>query len=80
MQRFDYMICSSQLMKVTFVNGRWQGTIAPDQPSAMDTCPDLWEFLQHVGGNGWELISVTSEPIQGQSGTFSNFYFKRIRV
>jgi len=79
MHRFDYMVCSAQLMRITFVNGRWQGSMPPDLPNALDSCPDLWEFLQRVGQNGWDLVSVTSEPTTGQSGHLSTLYFKRER-
>jgi hypothetical protein len=80
MTRFEYMICSSQLMRITFVNGRWQGELPPDTPGALDTCPDLWEFLQRVGNSGWELVSVTSDPIQGESTILATLYLKREKI
>ncbi len=76
MSRFDYMICSAQLMRVTFVNGRWQGNLPPDTPGALNTCPDLWEFLQQVGNNGWELVAVTTEP----TSALETLYLKRQRL
>ena len=79
MARFEYMICSSQLMRVTFVNGRWQGDLAPDSPGALETCPDLWEFLQRVGTNGWELVSVTSDQIEGEA-ILTTLYLKREKI
>ena len=79
MARFEYMICSSQLMHVTFVNGRWQGELPVDTPGALETCPDLWEFLQRVGSSGWELISVTSDAAEEQDGTLTTLYLKRER-
>lgn len=80
MVRYDYMVCSAQLMRVTFVNGRWQGATPPDTPDALSTCPDLWEFLQRVGNNGWELVSVTTEQSEEQLKGFSTLYFKRERT
>jgi hypothetical protein len=79
MARFEYMICSSQLMRVTFVNGRWQGDLAPDSPGALETCPDLWEFLQRVGNSGWELVSVTSDQVEGEA-LLTTLYLKREKV
>jgi hypothetical protein len=73
------MICSSQLMRVTFVNGRWQGDLAPDSPGALETCPDLWEFLQRVGTNGWELVSVTSDQVEGEA-ILTTLYLKREKI
>jgi hypothetical protein len=77
MARFEYMICSSQLMRVTFVNSRWQGELPPDTPGALDTCPDLWEFLQRVGNSGWELVSVTSDQVQDENTILTTLYLKR---
>ena len=79
MARFEYMICSSQLMRVTFVNGRWQGDLSPDEPGALETCPDLWEFLQRVGNSGWELVSVTSDQVEGEA-ILTTLYLKREKV
>ncbi|MDM8518605.1 hypothetical protein QUF64_01055 [Anaerolineales bacterium HSG6] len=80
MRRFDYMICSSQLMRITFVNGRWQGTLPPDMPNALNTCPDVWEFLQQVGSNGWELISTNAEANGENSQSITTLYLKRERL
>ncbi len=60
MIKFEYMICSAQLMHLTFVNGQWQGDLPPGVNGALDTCPKLWDFLQEAGDDGWELITVTS--------------------
>jgi hypothetical protein len=73
------MICSSLLMRDTFVNGRWQGDVAPDSPGALETCPDLWEFLQRVGTNGWELVSVTSDQVEGEA-ILTTLYLKREKI
>ncbi len=77
MARFEYMICASQLMRVTFVNGRWQGDLPPETPGALDTCPDLWEFLQRVGNSGWELVAVTSDKMAEGEAVLTTFYLKR---
>lgn len=80
MARFEYMICTAQLMRVTFVNGRWQGELTPDTTGALESCPDLWEFLQRVGNSGWELVSVTSDPVQAENTTLTTLYLKREKV
>lgn len=80
MARYEYMICASQLMRVTFVNGRWQGELAPEEAGALDTCPDLWEFLQRVGNSGWELVSVTSDYGANEDAVLTTLYLKRERV
>jgi hypothetical protein len=79
MARFEYMICSSQLMRVTFVNGRWQGDLAPELAGALETCPDLWDFLQRVGNSGWELVSVTSDQMEGEI-SLTTLYLKREKI
>jgi hypothetical protein len=73
------MICTSQLMRITFVNGRWQGDLAPDSPGALETCPDLWEFMQRVGNSGWELVSATSDQVEGEA-LLTTLYLKREKV
>ena len=80
MARFEYMICASQLMRITFVNGRWQGDLPVDTPGALDTCPDLWEFLQRVGSSGWELVSVTTNNSPEPDTILTTLYLKREKV
>ncbi|HEX9924620.1 MAG TPA: hypothetical protein VGD99_18325, partial [Anaerolineae bacterium] len=79
MARFEYMICTSQSMRITFVNGRWQGDIAPETPGALDSCPDLWEFLQRVGSSGWELITVTTDHLDSEGEALTTLYLKRAK-
>jgi hypothetical protein len=80
MDRFEYMICTAQLMRVTFVNGRWQGDLSPDTPGALESCPDMWEFLQRVGNSGWELVSVTTNSAAKEDAILTTLYLKRMRV
>ena len=74
MVRFEYMVCASQLMRITFVNGRWQGDLSPE------SCPDLWEFLQRVGNSGWELVSVTTNNAASEEALLTTLFLKRERV
>ena len=80
MVRFEYMVCATQLMRVTFVNGRWQGDLPPESPGALESCPDLWEFLQRVGNSGWELVSVTTNNTASEETLLTTLYLKRERV
>lgn len=79
MARFEYMICTTQSMRITFVNGRWQGDVAPETPGALDSCPDLWEFLQRVGNSGWELITVTTDHLDSEGEALTTLYLKRAK-
>jgi hypothetical protein len=74
MAQFEYMICTAQLMHLTFINGQWQGQLPPNANGALETCPQLWEFLQEAGGNGWELITVTSSQ---KPDDLTTLYLKR---
>ena len=78
--RFEYMICTSQLMRVTFVNGRWQGDVPPGTPGALNSCPDLWEFLQRVGNSGWDLVAVTNNQAVDDEEMLTSYYLKREKI
>lgn len=65
--RYEYQVCAMQNGRITFVNGQWQGTIAPgtDNPNqALDTCPTVWHYLQAAGNEGWELVSAMNQPLE----------------
>ena len=64
---YEYRVCAMQNGRVTFVNGQWQGSIAPesDDPNqALDTCPAVWQYLDVAGREGWELVSAINQPLQ----------------
>jgi hypothetical protein len=66
-RKFEYRVCAMQNGRITFVNGEWQGTIAPeteDPNQALDTCPVVWTYLQEAGEQGWELASAINQPLQ----------------
>lgn len=73
MASFDYMVCSVQLMHVTFINGQWQGNMLPDTPGALDSCPNVWDFLQDAGNSSWELVAATSN----KNDELTTLYLKR---
>ncbi len=56
--KYDYRVCIAQQGKVTFVNGKWQGTTPPDETNALITCPEMHTFLTSSGDSGWELVTV----------------------
>lgn len=69
MKRYQYRVCQVQSNRVTFVNGKWTGTLPPEASNfknAMETCPRVWEYLNTAGEQGWELI--TSTPIKPDAG------------
>ena len=66
-RKFDYQVCAMQNGRITFVNGQWQGTIAPgteDPNQALETCPVVWSYLQEAGQAGWELAGAMNQPLQ----------------
>lgn len=59
--RYEYRVCFSQEMRVTFANGAWQGQSPPDAQKAAESlmsCQHEWEYLNAVGAEGWELVAV----------------------
>jgi hypothetical protein len=64
---------------VTFVNGAWHGSVPfnPETNTALESCPNVWEYLSTAGRDGWELVSVISHP-QAQAGAVQDMlYLKR---
>jgi hypothetical protein len=65
---FEYLVCTSQCMKVTFINNEYAGRVRGDQEvlevreRMYDTCADLCDFLQLVGKDGWELVAAYALP------------------
>ncbi len=66
-KQYEYRVCAMQNGRITFVNGQWQGTIAPgtDDPNeALNTCPVVWRYLQEAGEQGWQLVSAINQPLE----------------
>lgn len=67
-RRYEYQVCSVQSARVTWVNGGWLGSVAPesaDHDAALKSCPTVWDYLQSVGYDGWELTaSVARETAE----------------
>ena len=76
MTHFEYLVCTTQLMHLTFINGEWQGESPPNSAGALETCPTLWDFLQEAGESGWELVAVTSS----EDDELTTLYLKREKI
>jgi hypothetical protein len=57
---FRYRVCQTQMARVTFVNGRWQGLQIENADADMlyNSCPMVWEYLEAAGRDGWELVAA----------------------
>lgn len=77
---FEYLVCQSQIGKVTFVNGEWVGD--PDvlevREQMFDSCPNLWDFLNQMGPEGWELVAAYS-LVASDGQHFERLILKRPR-
>jgi hypothetical protein len=71
--QFEYLVCQTQFSRVTFVNGAWQGRIAlgssGDSQAALDSCPQIWEYLAQVGRQGWDLVATVNNTISHTAET-----------
>jgi len=69
---FKYRVCQTQMARVTFVNGRWQGLQIEnaDACTLYNSCPMVWEYLDAAGRDGWELVAAPpdagSQGVEGQ--------------
>jgi hypothetical protein len=81
--QYEYLVCLVQTGRVTFVNGDWQGTIqfnTTDTQAALDSCPQVWDYLNLAGSEGWELIGAVNIGIthgKDMSSISSNLFLKR---
>ena len=84
--QFEYLVCQTQFGRVTFANGQWQGTIAigsGDSQAALDSCPQVWDYLNQAGRAGWQLITAANATItnEGQTSQVSyQLFLKRERM
>jgi hypothetical protein len=68
---FKYRVCQTQMARVTFVNGHWQGLQVPEESNPTElynSCPMVWEYLESTGREGWELVAVSSQT-DGMGGS-----------
>ena len=84
--QFEYLVCQTQYSRVTFVNGEWQGTVAlnsGDWQAALDSCPQVWDYLNQVGGAGWQLVTAAHATITNEGETSyvsQQLFLRRERV
>ena len=78
--RYEYQVCSVQQARVTFVNGAWQGRVEPsaeNSDAALQSCPQVWDYLQEAGYDGWELAASAAH--QTEQAGYEVLYLKRER-
>jgi len=56
--RIEYLVAQAQKNRVAYLNGAWQGTAEPKDEKAIDSCPRIWDWLNEVGSEGWQLTST----------------------
>jgi hypothetical protein len=79
MQNYEYQVCSVQYGRVTFVNGVWRGGVqmSEDTSAALASCPNVWDYLQEAGRDGWELVAVVTHPQESKDAAQDTLYLKR---
>ena len=63
---FKYRVCQTQMARITYVNGLWQGLQVPEVAGAeivFNSCPMVWEYLEAAGREGWELVTVAGHAV-----------------
>lgn len=80
---FKYRVCQTQMARVTFVNGHWQGLQVPEESNPTElynSCPMVWEYLESAGRDGWELVTVSSQTDGLGGSTAANLLFLKKEV
>ena len=80
---FKYRVCQTQMARVTFVNGHWQGLQIPEESSPAElynSCPMVWDYLESAGRDGWELVAVSAQPDGVGGSTGANLLFLKREV
>src|SRR4029078_3662744 len=80
--QFEYLVCQTQYSRVTFANGEWQGTVAlssGDSQAALDSCPQVWDYLAQAGRAGWQLVTAANATITQEGETSHAYYLLFLR-
>jgi hypothetical protein len=80
---FKYRVCQTQMARVTFVNGHWQGLQIPEESNPAElynSCPMVWDYLESAGRDGWELVAVSAQADEMGGPTASNLLFLKKEV
>ncbi len=72
MVRFEYLVVKMQSDRILTANGHWQGTVEQGGEGALESCPDLFEYLEEAGAQGWDLVALDPEEVGA-----AQLYFKR---
>jgi hypothetical protein len=80
---FKYRVCQTQMARVTFVNGHWQGLQVPEESNPAElynSCPMVWEYLESAGRDGWELVAASSQTDGTGNPNATNLLFLKKEV
>jgi hypothetical protein len=64
----EFCIAQAQSNRVTFVNHQWIGSSPmdpADSAASLASCPWVWDWLNAMGAEGWDLAHVvptSTEP------------------
>ncbi|HEX8178538.1 MAG TPA: hypothetical protein VF525_03240 [Pyrinomonadaceae bacterium] len=76
---YDYRVCQVQQQCVTFTNGEWQGHVPLSEAAGASdpfaSCLKVWDYLQRVGPDGWELVAATTH--QRPDASYDMLYLRR---
>lgn len=79
MKKYEYQVLQIQNASVTFVNGTWQGLGVAEQAVDADEplagCPKLWDYLNEMGDQGWEMVA--SSPRHPEQVTVEVLYLMK---
>lgn len=78
LNRFSYRVVTVQDLRVTFINGEWNGSVKredAEMATAFLSCPMIYEYLDATGADGWELVSVTDH--RTADSWLQNLYLKK---
>lgn len=76
---FEYVRCFCQGNKATFEGNKWLGFIPqaePDAQEALNSCPDIQDYLNEKGKEGWELVGVAG-AVSNNGVLMESLYLKR---
>jgi hypothetical protein len=51
--------------------------MSEDTSAALESCPNVWEYLQVAGRDGWELVATITHPAERPDAVQDMLYLKR---
>ena len=78
-RKFEYLVSQAQFGRVTFENGEWIGTPIGTGDPDIESCPEIPDYLNELGAEGWELVSCTVNNVQtsADSTPLEKLFLKR---